>query len=98
MTDTSQNFAAIYVPTLRERIFRKIGYRYHLGEEPDGADALGGWMRTDMRLHFSWRDRLRLLLTGRLFIACIVSIDTPSPNVCKSHMDWRIVEPGGSWR
>ena len=96
MTDATNN-AMYHMPSLRERFWRKIGYTYHLGDEPEGADVLPGWMRTDMRLHFGWADRLRLLLTGRLFIASIVSTDTPSPSVCKSRMDWRIVAPGGDW-
>lgn len=34
MTDT-QNLALHYVPTLAERFWRKLGYHYHLGEEPE---------------------------------------------------------------
>lgn len=91
---TVENYAACYVPTLRERAWRKLGFRYHLGDEPDGAEVLDGWIRTDIRLEFSLVDRLRLLLTGRLFIASIVHTDTPSPSVCKSRLDWRIYAPG----
>jgi hypothetical protein len=95
MSDMTQNHAMHYVPSLRERFWRKVGFRYHLGDEPDGIDALPGWMRKDIRLSFNWRDRLRLLLTGKLFIASIVSMDTPSPSICKGRVDWRIIEPGG---
>ncbi len=86
----TENQAFIHVPTLRERILRRLGYRYHLGVEPEGCEALDGWMRTDIRLHFGWADRLRLLATGRLFIASVVHTDTPSPAVCKSRVDWMI--------
>ncbi len=92
MTEQSQAFYA--VPTWSERFWRKIGYVYHLGDEPEGTDALTGWMRTDMSMHFSWPDRIRLLLTGKLFIASVVHTDTPSPAICKSRMDWRIIMPG----
>jgi hypothetical protein len=98
MADTAKDLAMHYVPSMRQRFWRKIGYRYHLGEEPEGTDVLAGWMRTDVRLSFNWRDRLLLLLTGKLFIASIVSMDTPSPSICKTRVDWRIVEPGGDWR
>lgn len=98
MTDATENTAMCHAPTLRERFWRKVGYIYHLGDEPEAADVLPGWMRTDIHLHFGWADRLRLLLTGKLFIASIVSTDTPSASVCKTRMDWRIVAPGGDWR
>lgn len=91
---TVEGYAAHHVPTLRERFWRALGFRYHLGEEPEGVEALEGWMRTDMRLEFSIADRLRLLLTGRLFVASIVHTDAPSPSVCKSRLDWRIYAPG----
>jgi hypothetical protein len=86
------------LPTLSERFWRWAGFRYHLGDEPEGADAMVGWMRTDMRLHFGWPDRLRLLFTGKLFVASIVHSDTPSPSVCKSRIDWRIFAPGEKLR
>lgn len=95
---SEQNQAMFYRPTLLERLWRKAGYCYHVGDDPEGSDLLQGWMRTDMRMHFGWADRLRLLLTGNLFIACIVTTDTPSPTICNSRMDWKIVHPGGNWR
>ncbi|MBB3396839.1 hypothetical protein [Rhizobium sp. BK060] len=86
--------AMFHKPTLKERLLRKAGFRYHLGDEPEGIEQLKGWMRTDIRLDFSLADRLRLLLTGRLFVASIVHTDTPSASVCKSRVDWRIFAPG----
>lgn len=94
MTNTMENDRAMCsTPTLAQRFWRAMGFVYHLGEEPEDAEALPGWMRTDMRMHFGIVDRLRLLMTGKLFIASIVSTDTPSPTICKSRMDWRIVAP-----
>lgn len=93
---TVENGCAVYVPTLREKLFRWLGYRYHLGEEPEGTEALEGWMRTDMRIHFDWRDRVLLLLTGKLSISSIASFDAPSPSIVKTRMDWQIIEPGVS--
>ena len=97
MTDATEPTAMYAAPTLGQRFWRRAGYAYHLGDEPEGADLLPGWIRTDMHLHFGWADRLRLLLTGKLFVASIVSTDTPSPTVCKSRLDWLIVSPGGDW-
>lgn len=87
-------YAMIHKPTLAERLRRKAGFRYHLGDEPEGAEALQGWMRTDIKLHFGWADRLRLLLTGRLHVSSIVHTDTPSASICKSRVDWQIKAPG----
>lgn len=86
----TENQAFIQVPTLRQRMLRRLGYRYHLGDEPEGCDALEGWIRTNIRMRIGWADRLRLLITGRLLIVSTVHIDTPSPAVCKSRVDWMI--------
>lgn len=88
------DLAMHHAPPIRERFWRRIGFRYHLGGEPEGTDRMCGWMRTDIRLHFGLADRLRLLLTGRLFVASIIHTDTPSPAVCKSRVDWHIRAPG----
>lgn len=77
-----------------ERFRRWLGFRYHLGDDPEGVDGLEGWMRTDIRLDFSLLDRLRLLFTGRLLVSSILHTDTTSPNVCKSRVDWKIFAPG----
>lgn len=91
MTD----FAMAYAPTWRQRFWRRMGFRYHLGEDPNDDAPDAGWMRTDCRLHFSVADRFRLLLTGKLFIAVIVHTDTPSPDKTATRLDWLIIEPGG---
>jgi hypothetical protein len=102
MSEATQNTVesqAFYArPTFRDKFWRALGFRYHLGEEPPNAENLAGWIKTDCFLHLGWLDRLRFLVSGRLFVAVTVSTDTPSPTICKSRMDWRIVEPRGEWR
>lgn len=100
MTDTAnENGQAMFArPSLLWRFWRSLGFVYHLGEEPDGSENLVGWMKTDMHMHFGWVDRFRLLMSGKLFIASVVSTDTPSPMICKTRMDWRIMHPGEKWR
>lgn len=85
----------VHVPTLAQRFWRKMGFTYHHGEEPPDADLLPGWMCTETGFDFGWADRFRLLLTGKLHIRNIVHIDTPSPAVTKTRMDWHIIAPGG---
>ncbi len=95
MTDeTAGNYAVIYVPTLRERLWRRVGFRFHLGDEPEGTETFPGWMRTNIRLDFGWLDRLRLLLTGRLRVTLSSHFDALSPAVVKSRLDWTIAAPG----
>lgn len=91
---TATDGAYHLVPTLRQRFWRKLGFRYHLGEEPEGTETMIGWMRTDCRIHFGWADRLRLLVSGTLKFSTIVHHDTPSASVCKTRLDWQIVAPG----
>lgn len=96
MTDTAKPTEGgymVYTPTLRERFWRKLGFRYHLGEEPEGPE-LQGWMQTVAGLRLSFTDRLRILLTGHLRIKLTMSIDTPSPATVKTRMDWEIRAPG----
>lgn len=88
MSEDGQGFS--YTPTCRERFIRALGFRYHLGDEPSGAEQLQGWMRTDVRMRFAFADRLRLLLTGRLHISVITHMDTPSPSRCLSRTDWMV--------
>src|SRR5258707_7790648 len=96
-TNITEDRCYYAVPTFAQKFWRALGFRYHLGDEPPDSEQLRGWMKTDMHLHFGWTDRLRLLVSGRLFIASIVSTDTPSPMVCKSRMDWHIKRPGEPW-
>jgi hypothetical protein len=93
MTDTTNGYM-VYNPTPAERFWRKFGYRYHLGDEPDGTDGLPGWMTHGVRLRFTMADRVRLLLTGRLHVKSVLILDTPSPDVIKARIDWEIERPG----
>jgi hypothetical protein len=88
-----QNQAFYRLPTFRERAARWLGFRYHLGADPEGIDALQGWMCTDSRLHFSWSDRLRLLVSGRLHLR-LVQYTAVQVEGTKNRFDWHILAPG----
>lgn len=47
---TAENGAMHHVPTLRERFARWIGYRYHLGIEPEGIEVEGTKNRLDWHI------------------------------------------------
>lgn len=89
---TAENGAMYHIPTMRERLVRRIGYRYHLGDEPTGVDAMPGWMVTETRLHFGWADRLRLLLSGRLHMRLVQH--TTAQVEARNRFDWQILAPG----
>lgn len=86
-----------YKPTRVERLWRCLGFRYHLGEEPEGVENMPGWFVTETRFHFTLADRLRLLISGRLRVRLTGHADAKVDTV-KNRMDWRIYAPGEDWR
>lgn len=85
--------AMYHVPTRAERMWRAIGFRYHLGAEPEGIDGMQGWMTSTATFRFGLADRLRLLLTGRLNIN-LVQYTTVQCDESKNRLDWQIMAPG----
>lgn len=95
LNEEPQGFAAYLQPTLKQRIWRKLGFVYHMGAEPPD-EILGqahGWMRTSSFFHFSWGDRLRLLLTGRLRVTTSIHTKTSSEHLAE-RVDWQILPWG----
>lgn len=88
-----QNGAFYHATTLRERMWRRLGYRYHLGRDPDGIEGMSGWMVTETRLHFGLADRLRLLFSGRLYMR-LTQHTTVQVEGTKNRFDWQIIPPG----
>lgn len=91
-----ENGAVEFKPSWLWKLQRALGFRYHLGEEPEGTDNLK-WSRTDTYLHFGLVDRLRLLTTGRLKV-CLISYISEDFGTVKTRMDWQIFAPGEDWR
>ena len=81
--------AVMHVPTLSERAWRALGFRYHLGEEPDGWKEMPGWMCTETRISFGFFDRLRLLLTGKLHLR-LFQYTPVQCDYSKNRLDWEI--------
>jgi hypothetical protein len=94
---TVTNEAVEFKPTFAMRFWRRLGFRYHLGEEPEGAENMPGWFVTQSRFHFTFADRLRLLIGGRLLVKTIGHADAKVDTVV-NRMDWRIYAPGEDWR
>lgn len=89
----AENGAMYHVPTWREELWKRLGFRYRLGTEPDGIDALPGWMCTETRVQFGWGDRLRLLLTGRLHMRLVHYMPVKC-DYAKNRFDFQINAPG----
>ena len=90
---TVENGAMHHIPTFAERAWRRLGFRYHLGDEPEGTERLPGWMCTASGIHFDWADRLRLLISGRLRMR-LVQHTSVQVEGTKNRFDWHIVAPG----
>lgn len=95
MTDETQ-FAgyAEYIPTRRERLWRALGFRYHHGDSAPEVWEASGWFQNKSCFHFDWKDRLRLLFTGRLKVVTTYDLDTVSPDKIRTRLDWQILAPG----
>lgn len=82
-----------YRPTWRDRLWRRLGFRYHLGNEPDETVGMDKWIMTEQRFAFSLADRLRLLLTGNLHVR-IATHFSEDLSLSHSRVDWQILKPG----
>ena len=93
MTDGTQNCYMEYKPTLRERFWRKMGFRFHLRELEPNDESWQGWMQSRSGIHFDWRDRLRILVSGHLKLQHTYHMDTPTPDKIHTRFDWHIAAP-----
>lgn len=68
MSAPVNSFAVAYRPTFMQRAWRRLGWRYHMVDLPETPEVerMLGWAMTRVRLEFSFGDRIRLLLTGRV--------------------------------
>lgn len=91
--ETHGGYAIEYRPTLAERAWRTLGFRYHLGDDPPETDGMPGWMCTTTNMRFSLSDRIRLLVTGRLHIRLTQHLPVKC-DYAKNRLDWQIKRPG----
>jgi hypothetical protein len=84
--------ACYFRPTLAQRVARLLGFKFHLGEEPSGIDALPGWAQTKINLHISFADRVRLLVSGRLDLT-VTQYANQQIDLQKNRVDLRFPAP-----
>jgi hypothetical protein len=67
-TPDTTGFCMEYVPNRRQRFWRAMGYHSAHPELPAEAEHMPGWVATNIRVHISLLDRLRLLVSGKAMV------------------------------
>jgi hypothetical protein len=95
MDEQNMGYAQEYKPTFKERFWKRLGFHYDQTEFPENDEekSYKGWMLTYSYFEFSFRDRLRLLLTGRLKVKLRQLTDVEVIK-CKSTVSFKILYPG----
>ncbi len=68
-------FCMVYTPNRRERFWRAMGYHSRHPDLPEEAEKLSGWVATDIRVHVSFWDRIRLLVSGKAMVRVRTATD-----------------------
>lgn len=66
--------APAQTPTLRERLMRRLFPARHLAA-PDQTEEFPAWMRHEIYILADWKDRLRLLVSGRARATLFVELE-----------------------
>ncbi len=66
--ETASGCYSVYVPRRAERFWRAMGYHGAYPELPEEAEKLLGWIATDVCIHLSFWDRVRLLMSGKALV------------------------------
>lgn len=68
--EPENTFAMVALPSWRHKISLWLGYRFHYPDvdQNEAAARMPGWWRTDIHIHISFLDRLRLLVSGRMLV------------------------------
>lgn len=90
---TIQNGYKIYRPGRRERIFKWLGWDWFIPPQLPPEHATEHVVRVITNLRFSWPDRLRFLLTGRLQTLSWVHCDVEVKDAHTRTL-FRIMPPG----
>lgn len=95
---TENAFAMEYRPSLSERFWRALGWRYHFVDLPETPEVekMPGWAMTHVRLSLSFGDRLRLLFTGRVRLDIRQKLSSEVMDIV-SAASIEIYPPGKQW-
>jgi hypothetical protein len=77
MSDRAIGFAMAHRPTL----WNRLGFGACAAHVPDHVDEAPEWapgaLSTETRIVLDWRDRLRVLLSGRMMVSLKTKTDVP---------------------
>ncbi len=65
---TENSYAMVSRPSLYTRAIRLLGFRFRHFDMSEHGEKMPGWMMTEVRVDFSFGDRVRLLFSGRLLL------------------------------
>lgn len=80
--------------TLGQRFWRKLGFRERHIAPPDAPDMAPGWVATVTTTHVDWRDRLRILVSGRVLLKSFTQTDV-IVRKARSTSSFSVLPPGG---
>lgn len=75
------NDVAFMAPDRRpfiDRMWSRLGFGTAFADRADDDLAYApGYISTGVKVHFDWRDRLRILISGRVHVDCVTKTDVP---------------------
>lgn len=73
-----ENGFQIYKPSTAERFWQFLGFGYpHVARPEDDPEFAEGWITTGVTTHFDWRDRVRILVSGKVRTKILIKTDVP---------------------
>ena len=93
-TPRIQDIGMAYKPSRMEQFWKKLGFRYRHADLPDDIDKTNpGRVFIETHMQFSLVDRLRFLITGRLWLFTRIATTDHVRNAAAS-TSYRILPPG----
>lgn len=91
--DQTNDGCQVYTPTIADRLWKRLGFRYRLVDLPEGIEeTMPGWMMTKVVFGFSFWDRVRLLISGRMLVE-IRQATSAKVDECISAASFKIEPP-----
>ena len=91
------NLAAIYRPTLRERIQLRLGFRRSPWIEYEDRLWAKDIIYTEVRFQVSWRDMLLLLVSRKIAVRTVTHVEVP-PGMLRTASAMSVCPPGADRR
>ncbi|MER9622682.1 hypothetical protein NKI98_14785 [Mesorhizobium sp. M0222] len=83
----------VYKPTAKERFWNALGFGLASVPRPDDDPAFAeGWAVTTIVTHFDWRDRLRIVISGKVQTKVSLKTDVPVARA-KTYAETRVMPP-----